>query len=239
MTSGSVAQPSVAPSTGGRVLGAAASSLEVRWRRVGACGEPGPRPGNPRLDGDPPEREPALELGLHREALADLRLDLQLALGVALLTAPRGDERVPVAALVVVDEVDRLLRRVLEGKDGGQDAIAVAADRQRVAHRVDADREILEVRFLHDHPAVAELVVGRLNARADLVAGALEPLLHLGDNRLEVARPERLEDDRRLAARPDPLLVLEVDVGGGDREQAVRRGAPDLWLAQQRVEEAH
>src|SRR4051812_23669896 len=162
------------------------------------------------LDRDPPEREPALELGLDREALPDLRLDLQLALGVALLAAARRHERVPVAALVVVDEVDRLLRRVLEGEDSRQDALAVAADRERVAHRVDADREVLEVRVLHDHPAVAELVVGRLDRRADLVAGALEHLFYLGDDRLEVARAQRLEDDRRLAARLDALLGFEV-----------------------------
>ena len=44
-------------------------------------------PGRQRvaLDRDPPEREPALDLGLDRQFLADLGLDLQLALGVAFL----------------------------------------------------------------------------------------------------------------------------------------------------------
>ena len=56
---------------------------------------------------DPPQREPALDLRLDRQLLAHLGLDLQLPLGVALLLAPGpGHERVPVAALVVVDEVD-------------------------------------------------------------------------------------------------------------------------------------
>src|SRR4051795_9822169 len=207
-------------------------------RRAARKGRRGRRPRTP-LDRDPPEREPALELLLERQPRPDLGLDLQLALGVALLAAARRHERVPGAALVVVDEVDRLARGVLEREDGAEHAVAVAADGERVAHRVDADREVLEVRVLDGHPAVAELVVGGLDGRADLVAGALEHLLHLGDDRLEVARAERLEDDRGLAARGDALLVLEVDVRGRDREEPVGRRALDLAPAEQRVEKAH
>ena len=60
------------------------------------------------LDRDSPQREPALEFGLDRQFRGHLRLQLQLALGRALLRprAGAGHERVPVAALVVVDEVD-------------------------------------------------------------------------------------------------------------------------------------
>ena len=46
---------------------------------------------------------------------------------------------------------------VLEGEDGGQHAVAVAADLQRVADGVDADDEVLDVGVAQDHPAVAEL----------------------------------------------------------------------------------
>src|SRR3954451_176905 len=191
------------------------------------------------LDGDPPEREPALELLLVRQPRPDLGLDLQLALGVALLAAARRHERVPGAALVVVDEVDRLARGVLEREDGAEDPVAVAADAERVAHGVNPDGEVLELGVLYDHPAVADLVAGGLDARADLVPGALQDLLHLGDDRAEVARAERLEDDRRAPARLDVLLGLEVDVRGREREQPVRRRALDLVAAEQRVEQAH
>src|SRR3954467_11904774 len=197
------------------------------------------RCGKGHLDRDAPEREPALELLLERESRPDLRLDLQLALGVALLAPARRHERVPGPALVVVDEVDRLARGVLEREDRAEHAVAVAAHGERVADRVDADGAVLELRVLDDHPAVSDLVVGGLDARADLLPGALQHLLHLGDDRAEVARAERLEDDRRPPARLDVLLRLEVHVRGREREQPVGRRALDLAAAEQRVEEAH
>src|SRR4051794_31640660 len=80
----------------------------------------------PTLQRDVPEREPALELGLERQLGPELRLQLELALVVALLRARRRHERVEEAALVVVDEVDRAAL-LLEGEDGGQHAVAVAA----------------------------------------------------------------------------------------------------------------
>src|SRR5215210_3305217 len=172
--------------------------------RSSACSSGLPASSRTTLDRDPPQGEPALELGLERQALADLRLDLELALGVALLAAASRDERVPAAALVVVDEVDRLAGRVLEREDRAQHALAVAADRKRLADRVDADDEVLEVGVVDDHPAVAELVVLGLDGRAGLGAGPVQDLLHLRDDRLEVARRQRLEDDRRAPARGDP-----------------------------------
>src|SRR5439155_18954763 len=92
-----------------------------------------------RLDGHTPQREPALELGLDRQLATDLRLELQLALDGALLGARRRHERVPVAPLVVVDEVHRLALRVLEGEHGGEQAVAVAARLQLLGDGVDAD----------------------------------------------------------------------------------------------------
>src|SRR4051795_7396707 len=65
------------------------------------------------LDRHAPQGEPALQLGLDRQLAADLRLELQLALHVARLVPRGGHERVPRAALVVVDEVDGLLGGVL------------------------------------------------------------------------------------------------------------------------------
>src|SRR3954451_9578594 len=45
------------------------------------------------LQGNFPEREPARQLGLDRQLVADLGLELELALVVALLRAGRGHER--------------------------------------------------------------------------------------------------------------------------------------------------
>src|SRR5437764_6865011 len=79
------------------------------------------------LDGHAPQREPALQLGLDRQLAADLRLELQLALDRALLLPLGGDERVPGAALVVVDEVHRLAARVLECEHRAEQPVTVAA----------------------------------------------------------------------------------------------------------------
>ena len=70
----------------------------------------------PLLDRDAPEGEPALELGLDRQVGADLGLQPQLALVVALLRAARGHERVEAAALVVVDPVDPLVALVARAR---------------------------------------------------------------------------------------------------------------------------
>src|SRR5918912_122489 len=96
-----------------------------------------------RLDRDPPQGEPALELRLDRELAADLGLQAQLALAVALLGAGRRHEGVEGAALVVVDPVDRLAGLVAEREHRAQDALAVAAGLERRRDRVQADDEVL------------------------------------------------------------------------------------------------
>ena len=74
----------------------------------------------------------------------------------------RGHERVVGAALEVVDEVERLAV-LLEGEHGGQQAVAVAAALQLARDGVDRDHEVVEVRVLRIEPAVAELVLVRLD----------------------------------------------------------------------------
>src|SRR4051812_15126426 len=98
--------------------------------------------GSRASDRDAPEGEPALELRLHRKVRSDLRLEAQLALVVAALVAPRGDERVEAAALVVIDPVDGPALVVPEGEHGAQDALAVAAALQCAGDRVDADHQV-------------------------------------------------------------------------------------------------
>src|ERR1044072_7696769 len=101
----------------------------IRTWRCRATG--GESPGSRRWDAPPrrspgwldrgaPEGEPALELGLHRELVADLRLQAKLALVVALLAASCGHEGVERAALVVVDPVDRLAALVSERDHAAQ-----------------------------------------------------------------------------------------------------------------------
>src|SRR5436190_20448387 len=132
------------------------SRMVRRCRVIGLSVTPG------RLDRHAPQREPALQFGLDRQFPCDLRLELQLALDRALLLAGRGHEGVPGPALVVVDEVDGLSLNVLEGEDGGQQPVAVAAGLQRLRDGVDADGEVLDVVVAQDHPAVAVVVVARL-----------------------------------------------------------------------------
>src|SRR5918998_2928486 len=90
-------------------------------------------------DRDAPEGEPALELGLDGQVLADLRLQSQLALVVALLPAGGRHERVEGAALVVVDPVQRAVLVVAEREHRGEDAVAVAAALDLVRDGVDPD----------------------------------------------------------------------------------------------------
>src|SRR5438270_13339473 len=191
-----------------------------------------------------PQREPALELGLHRQFGAHLRLELQLALGQALLRA-RGirHERVPEAALVVVDEVDATLLGVVEGEHGAQQPLSVTRGLDRARHRVDADGEVFDAGRLRgiaqDHPAVAVAVVFGRDARPAVSAGGLDDLFHVAQRRFELARRERLEDDRGRSRGLDLVLGLERDVGGGDREQAVGRRTLHLMAAREDVAQPH
>ena len=91
-----------------------------------------------------PKGEPALDFGLDRQFGGHLGLQLQLSLGHARLgVGGIGHERVPVAALVVVDEVRtrrawrRPRRRTRRTADGRRDR-----GLDRAGDRVDAHREV-------------------------------------------------------------------------------------------------
>ena len=68
------------------------------------------------LEGYAPKWEPVRQLGFDRQLAADLRLQLQFPFNRVLLLAGGRDERVPVAPLVVVDEVHPAAAR--EGSEG-------------------------------------------------------------------------------------------------------------------------
>src|ERR1700729_4337501 len=112
------------------------------------------------LDRGSPQREPALELLLDRQFLADLRLEHELALVVAPLGAGGGRERIERPALVVVNPVDRALGSlVVEPEHRAQHALAVATGLERARDRVDPDDQIVEVAAAEHQPAKAIRVV--------------------------------------------------------------------------------
>ena len=153
-----------------------------------------------RSDRDAPEREPALELGLDRQLGADLGLQAQLALGVALLLAAGGHERVEGAALVVVDPVERRCR-ARPRRRTRRTGCARRSRRPRARRETALTPTTRSSKSgsREDHPAVAELVVGGSTVVPVVLAGAAHDLLHVLDDRFEVGGRERLEDDRRLA----------------------------------------
>src|ERR1700748_3781279 len=79
----------------------------------------------PASDRDPPQWEPALELRLDRQLGSHLGLENQPPPAVPVLAAASGHERIEVAALVVVDPVQRPRALVLEREHGAQEALAV------------------------------------------------------------------------------------------------------------------
>ena len=68
---------------------------------------------------------------------------------------------------------------------------------------------------------------------------AVHDLFHVPQRRFELARRQRLEDDRGRPARLDLVLGLQRDVRGRDREQPVGRGPLDLVAAGEDVAQAH
>src|SRR5438046_882091 len=78
------------------------------------------------LDGRVEEPEPGRQVLLDRELFVELRLQLELLGVVALLVLAARHERPERAALVAVDEVDRLLAAV-EAERRGEQPVAEAA----------------------------------------------------------------------------------------------------------------
>ena len=211
-----------------RVTGRAEAAPPTR-RRPQAVYSGISQSGNQRVDAPPRSGSSAPSWAFRRSSRSVSRC----------LLAGRGHERVERAALEVVDEVERPAL-LLEGEHRGQQAVAVAAALELGRDRVERDHQVLEVRVAQDQPAVAELVVGRLDLRAGVLGGAAQQLLGLLHDALEVGGAERLEDDPGRAAVLEAEPGLERDLRRGHREQPVGRGALQLALAaEERVEEAH
>src|SRR3954470_15637812 len=196
-------------------------------------------PGSLALERDLPEREPALELRLEWQLRTDLGLQLELALGVALVVAGRRHERVVHAALEVVDEVERPAL-LLEREHRGEEPVAVTAALERARHRVDRDDEVLEVGVAQDDPRVAVLVRGGLDLRARVGRGAREELLGVVDDLLEVRGGKRLERDPRDVPMPQTERRLKSDLSSRHGKQPIPRRQLELPLAtHQRIKKSH
>ena len=191
-------------------------------------------PGPPApLDRDAPEREPALELGLDGQLGADLGLEAQLALGVALLLAAaraRTGRRRRACSC-------RSSRRACRARRGRRTRRTARGRRSRrpasaLRDRVDADHEVLEVGVAQDHPAVAELVVGasrpscRSPRRCPRTTSSMSATIavEVGGRR---AAGRRSPPCRAVLS---PSSVSSVDVRRRHREQPVGAGLLSLRL---------
>src|SRR4051812_11335611 len=106
---------------------AAQTCLDAPWTASEGCVE---------------DREPAGDVGLDRQLLLQLCLQLQLPGIVALLVLAARDERPERRPLVAVDQVHGILV-ALELEDGREQPVAEAARLQLRADQVDGRDEVL------------------------------------------------------------------------------------------------
>src|SRR5215211_5188138 len=147
-----------------------------------------------------PEGEPAGQLRLDRQVAVQGGLDPQLQLVVAALAVQRR-ERVEGAPLVQVDQVDPPALGRGEGEHRAQQLGPEAVLLEGGVDQVDAGHQVLHVRVLEDHPAVAVAVVGDRHRRPCLLDGQLEQALELLGGGREPLPGGGLEADRGLAGR--------------------------------------
>ena len=126
-----------------------------------------------------------------------------------------------------------------EAEHRTQDAVAVAALDECGGDRVDRHHEVLEVLVGDDHPAEPVVVLTAAHRRAAVGGGRPQDSLHLGDDRAEVGRRQRLEHDRGGAAAADLVGRLHRHVGGGDCEQTVGGRLSEPALTGEDLAQAH
>src|ERR687897_775333 len=108
----------------------------------------------PGLKGRPEESEPAREVGLDRQLLLELRLQLELLGVVTFLALPGRNERPERAALVPVDPEHRQLAAG-EPERRREQLLAKASCSQLRGDQMNRRHEVLEVVIAHDQPLVA------------------------------------------------------------------------------------
>src|SRR5205085_10598309 len=168
------------------------------------------------------------------QLVLELRLQLELLGVVAFLVAAGGDERPECAALVAVDPIDRMLAAV-EAEGGCEQLRAEAASLELAADDVDARDDILQVGVADDQPLEAEAVRAPLDLRAGLLRRRVQELPHVRVGLGELARRERLVDDRPRAAELQAGVRLERDRGGRKREEPLLGRRLELLPAEEDV----
>jgi hypothetical protein len=89
-----------------------------------------------------------------------------------------------------------------------------------------------------DHPLEAEGVGLAVDRRARVLGDAAEQLLRLAPRRAELARRQRLEDERGDPGRLERACGVEGDGGGREREQLLGGRLLQLLAAEEDVAEA-
>ena len=100
---------------------------------------------------------------------------------------------------------------------------------------MDGRDEVLEVVVADDHPLVAVRVRLALDLEPADAAAALQQLVDVVVDAVEVAGRERLEDDGRDAGGLQAELDLERDLRGREREQPVRGCGSESFLRPKRT----
>ena len=196
-------------------------------------------PGRASSDRRVVEAEPARQVLLDRELALELRLELELA-GVVALVLTGRNEGVERATLVGIEHVHgALVAAGLEAEDGSQELGAEPAGDQVRGDEVDGRHQVLDVRVANHDPLEAELVHVVLHLGPRVARCDVEQLGELSLGSLELTRGQALEADRGRAGAAQAQLDLERHLGGGEREQPVRRRLLQLFAPEERIAEAH
>src|SRR5580693_6441405 len=191
--------------------------------------------------GGAPDGEPASQVGLPLQVVADDPLDLQLQRVVPALAVQRR-ERVERAPLVQVDQAQPALLVVAEGDQGTQQLRAEAGVDQRGVDRVQVGDQRVELvgHVRADQPGESVGVLGHLDRQAALLPGVhveqlLDFLLHVGEG----PALDRAEAHRAGTGGLETGSGVERDRRRRQREQVIQLGLDGLGPAEQRVEKTH
>ena len=125
----------------------------------------------------------------------------------------------------------------LEAESGGEQLAAEPARLELRRERVDGRDLVLEVGVADDQPLEAERVGLAIDRGAGVSGDATQQLFRVALARAELARRERLEDERGGAGRLERAVRLERDGRGREREQLLGGRPLQLLAAEEDVAE--
>src|SRR4029079_129564 len=171
------------PSSSSRRTGASRSAscswITRRWRSASPPSRRSPARWASRFsssDRRVEQREPLRQVLLDRQLLLELRLQLELAGVVALLTRAGRDEGPEGAGLEAVDPVGGVPVAAVEPEGCSEQLAAESLLRQAVRRAVHAGDLILEIGIADDHPLEAERVALPVDLRAVVRGDVLQEL---------------------------------------------------------------